>query len=255
LYKVANEDRVLVKLKEVVLRGFPQSSYDIDEELKQFHKFKHDLHVAEELVCYKDRIIIPVNLRSQGVFDAKALVRSREIFTNFNISEEIATDGGPQMMSDIFQKSLKAWGIRHRLSSAYNPHSNCRAELAVKVGKKLLRDNMGHGGSLDTDKFMRAVLQYHNTSMQHCRRTPTQMVFGRQMRDFIPSLTYKHEPAKDWAQGEDPGQQERDGQSEVEPQVGTAVAIQNQTGTKPDQVGQDGHCPREQAQLQGDDQG
>jgi hypothetical protein len=30
---------MLVKLKEVVLRGFPQSSYDIDEELKQFHKF------------------------------------------------------------------------------------------------------------------------------------------------------------------------------------------------------------------------
>jgi hypothetical protein len=25
----------MVKLKEVVLRGFPQSSYDVDEELKQ----------------------------------------------------------------------------------------------------------------------------------------------------------------------------------------------------------------------------
>jgi hypothetical protein len=65
LYKVANEDRVLVKLKEVVLRGFPQSSYDVDEELKQFHKFKHDLHVAKELVCYKDRIVIPTKLRLQ----------------------------------------------------------------------------------------------------------------------------------------------------------------------------------------------
>jgi hypothetical protein len=63
LYEAANEDRVLVKLKDVVLRGFPQSSYDVDEELKQYHKFKHDLHVAEEMVCYKDRIIIPVKLR------------------------------------------------------------------------------------------------------------------------------------------------------------------------------------------------
>jgi hypothetical protein len=34
LYEVANEDRVLVKLKEVVLRGFPQSRYDVDEELR-----------------------------------------------------------------------------------------------------------------------------------------------------------------------------------------------------------------------------
>jgi hypothetical protein len=205
LYEVANEGRVLVKLKEVVLRGFPQSSYDVDDELKQFNKFKHDLHVAEELVCYKDRIVIPVKLRAQeletinaahqgvsgmigrvketvfwpgistdiiktrgscltcvrvapsqpagtpvappspsfpfqfvvgdyfslagvnylvlgdrfsgslsiytaskGKFDAKALVkRSREYFTTFNIPEEIATDGGPQMTSDVFQKSLK----------------------------------------------------------------------------------------------------------------------------------------------------
>jgi hypothetical protein len=57
--------RVLVKLKEVVLRGFPQSSYDVDEEIRQYHKFKHDLHMAEELVCYKDRIIIPAKLRPQ----------------------------------------------------------------------------------------------------------------------------------------------------------------------------------------------
>ena len=62
------------------------------------------------------------------------------------------------MTSDVFQKSVKAWGVCHRLRSSYNPHSNCRPELAVKVGKKLLRDNAGPGGSLDTDKFMRAVL-------------------------------------------------------------------------------------------------
>ena len=56
---------------------------------------------------------------SHGEFDAKALVkRSREYFTNFNIPEEIATDGGPQMTSDVFQKSLRAWGVRHRLSSS-----------------------------------------------------------------------------------------------------------------------------------------
>jgi hypothetical protein len=48
-----------------------------------------------------------VNTAGKGEFDAKALVKkSREYFSNFNIPEEIATDGGPQMMSDVFQKSL-----------------------------------------------------------------------------------------------------------------------------------------------------
>ena len=63
------------------------------------------------------------------------------------------------MTSTLFQQSLKAWGVRHRLSSAYLPHSICRAEIAVKLGKRLLRDNVGPGGTLDNDRFMRAAMQ------------------------------------------------------------------------------------------------
>ena len=136
----------------------------------------------------------------KGEFDAKGLVKkTRDYFCALNIPEEIATDGGPQMTSTLFQQSLKAWGVRHRLSSAYIPHSNCRAEIAVKSEKRLLRDNVGPGGNLDNDRFMRAVMQYRNTSMQDSRRSPAQMVFGRQMRDFLPALPHKYEPAKDWS--------------------------------------------------------
>ena len=65
LYEVANVDREQVKLKKVVLRGFPQSSYELDEEIRHYHRYKKDLHVAEDMVCYKDRIIIPTELRPQ----------------------------------------------------------------------------------------------------------------------------------------------------------------------------------------------
>ena len=34
LYEVANKDTEQAKLKEVVLRGFPLSSYDLDEEIR-----------------------------------------------------------------------------------------------------------------------------------------------------------------------------------------------------------------------------
>jgi hypothetical protein len=102
------------------------------------------------------------------------------------------------------------------------------------------------GGSLDTDKIMRAVLQYCNTPMQDCRRSPAQIVFGRQMRDFIPSLTYKYEPAKDWAVTQEHRERTLANKREMDNQrwshrtkalddleVGTAVAIQNQTGPNP----------------------
>ena len=150
------------------------------------------------------------------------------------------------MTSDVFQKSLKAWGIRQCLSAAYNPHSNCRAELAVKTGKRLLRDNVGPGATLNTDRFMRAVMQFRNTPMQDCRRSPAQMVFGRAMRDFIPSMPHKYEPAKDWVVTQEYRERTLALKREADHkrwsqktknlgmlEVGTPVMIQNQTGNNP----------------------
>jgi hypothetical protein len=53
--------------------------------------------------------------------------------------------------------------VIHRPTSAYFPHSNSRAELAVKSTKRMLQDCMTRNGSIDNDKFLRAVLQYRNT--------------------------------------------------------------------------------------------
>ena len=73
---------------------------------------------------------------NKGNFDGQALVKMlRHYFMTFNIPEEISTDGGPQMISEVVQGCLQRWDVRHRLSSAYYPHSNSRAELAVKAAK------------------------------------------------------------------------------------------------------------------------
>ena len=65
LYEAAQEEPLMVKLIEVVLRGFQQSSYDLDEDLRPYHKYRHELHIAGGVVCYKDRAVIPTRLRQQ----------------------------------------------------------------------------------------------------------------------------------------------------------------------------------------------
>merc|ERR1712055_1204888 len=65
LRSAAEEDSTMVKLMEVVTRGFPQNSYELDDAVKPFHKFRHDLHVTDEVVCYKDRVVVPAKLREQ----------------------------------------------------------------------------------------------------------------------------------------------------------------------------------------------
>ena len=81
----------------------------------------------------------------------------------FGVPEELASDRGSTYTSNRTQEFLKTWGIRHRLSSAYTPHGNLRAEVGVKSMKRMLQGNLGPSGDLDTDAFSRALLNYRNT--------------------------------------------------------------------------------------------
>ena len=89
---------------------------------------------------------------------ASALCKAlRQHFVIFGIPVDISTDGGPEFVSQKTKDLFNSWGIQHVVSSAYLAKSNGRAELAVKATKRLLRDNVKQDGSLDTDRFVRAM--------------------------------------------------------------------------------------------------
>ncbi len=119
---------------------------------------------------------------------AMTLVKTcRRLFAQFGVPEEIAHDGGPAFKSYEWRQFLRQWDIHQRKSSAYNPQSNGRAELAVKSCKRLLTNNIDAQGSLDGAKITRALLVYRNTPIAGIGMSPAFMLFGRQLRDALPS--------------------------------------------------------------------
>ena len=138
----------------------------------------------------------PVVERGNG---AEGLIKClKTSFITFGIPEELASDGGAEFTSSQCQQFLENWGIHHRQSSVGFPHSNCRAEIGVKTVKRLLTDNTAADGSLDTEKFQRAILQYRNTPDRDTRLSPAQCLFGRPIRDFIPILPGRFLPHPTW---------------------------------------------------------
>ena len=111
------------------------------------------------------------------------------MFSTFGVPLELSSDGGPEFAADLTKKFLRRWSIEHRVSSAYNAQSNGRAEVAVKTTKRLLRSNVDGAGSLDNDRFMRAMLTLRNTPDADCNVSPAQILFGRPLRD---NLTFIH---------------------------------------------------------------
>ena len=85
----------------------------------------------------------------------------------------------------------------HRVSSAY-PHSNLRAETAVESGKWLLMDNTRSDGSPDWDRVIHALMQYKSTPDAEYNLSPSQLVFGRPICDFLPIQPGQFTPSNVW---------------------------------------------------------
>ena len=110
----------------------------------------------------------------------------KEIASNFGIPEELSSDGGPEFTSTATKQLLHKWGTHHRISSVAHASSNGRAEVAVKSMKRLLIDNIGPSGRLNSDEFMKAIMQYRNTPDEATGISPAMYMFHRPIRDFLP---------------------------------------------------------------------
>ena len=112
--------------------------------------------------------------------------------------EEIASDRGPEYVAVNTQEFLRKWRVKHRISSAYYQRSNMRADLGVKIRKRLLRDNLGNGGGLETDIVAWALLSYRNTPNAELRRSPAQLLYGRHLKDHLPVTVKIYRQRREW---------------------------------------------------------
>ena len=111
-----------------------------------------------------------------GELDAEAFIkRLFHYFVTFGMPTEYASDDGPQFRSGKLQKFLKTWGVHHRQSSAYFPHSNSHM---VKTAKRTLMENVGPSGELNQDAYCRVILQYRNSPLQDVRLSPHKLFLG-----------------------------------------------------------------------------
>ena len=104
---------------------------------------------------------------------SKGLIRAlKRTFATFGVPYEVSSNGGPESIAAETENFLRRWGVQHRLSSAYNPRSNGRAEIAVKAMKRLLHDNIAPNGNIDSENFTRAILQFRETHRTHPQSQP-----------------------------------------------------------------------------------
>ena len=148
---------------------------------------------ADRLTGWIEIAYFPTAAKSRAIIDV-----IRDLFHRFGVPEELSLDGGPNLMFKDFSNFLQQWGVSRRLSSAYYPQSNGRAELAVNTMKRLIRGNTGKGGNINTNEIDQALLQYRNTPMKGLHKSPAQLLLGRKLRDCIPQPESGYKVSNHW---------------------------------------------------------
>ena len=161
-------------------------------------------HVVADLFEIEKHIYLSFACRLTGWLEIGSMKNSarsidiikvlREWFHRLGIPEEISLDGGPNLDSKELLQFLKQWGVRRRLSSAYYPQSNGRAEAAVKTSKRIIMENVG-----DDDKIARALLAYRNTPLKGSDTSPAQLMLGRNIREFVPAPPSGYRVSNRWS--------------------------------------------------------
>jgi hypothetical protein len=122
----------------------------------------------------------------------------RKYFSRWGVAKDLTTDGASVFTSGAMKDFYDRWGVHHRVSSAYYPRANKRAEVAVKSAKRLVMENLGPGGSIDTDRFARALLLHRNNPDPETGVSAAQVIFGRELRDHLPAKIDRYQPRQEW---------------------------------------------------------
>merc|ERR1711949_78038 len=88
------------------------------------------------IVCRFSNWINIVQLRTDT--SANLVSAMRRFISTYGIPVTLTSDGAKVFTSREFEDFCSRFGIVHRVSSAYHPRANKRAELAVKHAKRIL---------------------------------------------------------------------------------------------------------------------
>lgn len=111
----------------------------------------------------------------------------REMFSRLGLPKSIRADNGPQFASDEFKNFCSENNIELVQTTPYWPQANGEVENMNKSILKRLRiaESKGHNYQAEVQNFL---LMYNVTPHGTTGKSPSELLFGRNIRDKIPSI-------------------------------------------------------------------
>lgn len=121
-----------------------------------------------------------------------------ETFSRFGVPETLRSDNGPQFISESFRIFCREFGIEHQKTTPYWPQANGEVERMNNTILKRLRISQEQNKDNWKWDLRSFLLMYNSTPHSVTGVAPSALMFGRVLRDKIPSI---HNTNKSWIEG------------------------------------------------------
>lgn len=139
------------------------------------------------LVDYFSRFIEVIVMKE---ITAKLTVQAmHETFCRYGIPETLRTDNGPQFVSDALNGFCEEHGIQLLRTTPYWPQANGEVERANRALKKRLQISQETENSDWRWDLRTYLLLYNSTPHSTTGVAPSALMFGRVLRDKLPSIS------------------------------------------------------------------
>nr|XP_029719798.1 uncharacterized protein K02A2.6-like [Aedes albopictus] len=119
--------------------------------------------------------------------------RLREYFSTYGVPAIIVSDRGVQFTSDQFQAFLKRNNITHKMGAPYHPATNGQAERFVQTFKEKLKAMKCERKDVQFELY-KILMAYRRTVHPATDKSPSMLVFGRQMKSRLDFLVPSSAP-------------------------------------------------------------
>eukprot|EP00253_Pinus_taeda_P035613 PITA_35613 len=123
--------------------------------------------------------------------EAKALVSATEnsvvnflyedIFTCFGVPREFVTDKGSQFTSNLVEKLMEEYKIKHRRSTPYHPQANGQVESTNKVLESIITKTVHLHRRDWAKRLLEALWAYRTTWRNTTGHSPYGLVYGKEV--------------------------------------------------------------------------
>eukprot|EP00253_Pinus_taeda_P024860 PITA_24860 len=105
----------------------------------------------------------------------------QDIFTRFGVPREIVTDQGSQFTSNLMEKLMEEYKIKHRKSTPYHPQANGQVESTNKVLESIVTKTVDLHRRDWIERLPEALWAYKTTWRNTTGHSPYELVYGKEI--------------------------------------------------------------------------